>query len=378
MRYFITIGSPECPYLGLPPLANVGSDVEAVAGLLGAKPQGYTRALAAELPLGAPSGVIKHELGEWFLDDARTEGDCVVIYVAGHGDSHGQFGAHCLLTSDTKPRAIHTAVKTEELVDLILAATRYPRNILLILDVCFAGRGGGEVVAEVGRSLKKGFPSGAGLWVVATADRNTEAYDGAFVRAWRALMADENGAWLPWGGKEFLHPADFVLAVNEYLGLGSRQRIIPFCVGGPDTPTFIKNPRYTQGLDGLTVDLVTHWGPKARGDDMIGGTKSYFTGRVAVLAACRAWLRADTSDGLARVVTGAPGSGKSAVLGQVVLNPGESAPPLARVHARGQRSRSPVLCILDQGCSIARHETQGTKVMPELSALAGEVGGPRG
>jgi hypothetical protein len=23
-------------------------------------------------------------------------------------------------------------------------------------------------------------------------------------------------------------------------------------------------------------------------------------------------------------------------------------------------SRSPVLCILDQGCSIARHETQGT------------------
>ena len=41
-------------------------------------------------------------------------------------------------------------------------------------------------------------------------------------------------------------------------------------------------------------------------------------------------------------------------------------------------SRSPVLCILDQGCSIARHETQGTEVMPELSALAGEVGRPRG
>ena len=41
-------------------------------------------------------------------------------------------------------------------------------------------------------------------------------------------------------------------------------------------------------------------------------------------------------------------------------------------------SRSPVLCILDQGCSIARHETQGTEVMPELSAFAGEVGRPRG
>src|SRR5208337_1007353 len=44
----------------------------------------------------------------------------------------------------------------------------------------------------------------------------------------------------------------------------------------------------------------------------------------------------------------------------------------------GKGSRSPVLCILDQGCSIARHETQGTEVMPELSALAGEVGRPRG
>src|SRR5271157_4380188 len=41
-------------------------------------------------------------------------------------------------------------------------------------------------------------------------------------------------------------------------------------------------------------------------------------------------------------------------------------------------SRSPVLCIPDQGCSIAHHETQGTEVLRELSALAGEVGRPRG
>ena len=245
MRYFITIGSPDCPNLGLPPLAKVASDVEAVAGLLAEESQGYSRALAAELPLGAPSGVIKHELGEWFLGDARTESDCVVIYVAGHGDSHGQFGAHCLLTSDTKPRAIYTAVKTGELVDLIFAAARYPRNVLLILDVCFAGKGAGEVIAEIGRSLKKGFPSGAGFWVIATADRNTEAYDGAFVRAWQALMADKSGAWLSSGGKRFLYPADFAYAVNEHLGLSSRQRVIPLGVGGPDVPTFIKNPWYT-------------------------------------------------------------------------------------------------------------------------------------
>ena len=37
-----------------------------------------------------------------------------------------------------------------------------------------------------------------------------------------------------------------------------------------------------------------------------------------------------------------------------------------------------MLCIPDHVCSIARHETQGTEVLPELSALAGEVGRPRG
>ena len=162
MRYFITIGSPECPHLGLKPLAKVGSDVEAVAELLNAESQGYSRALAAELPLGAPSGVIKHKLGKWFLGDARTEGDCVVIYVAGHGDCFGQFNAHCLLTSDTEPRDIDTVVKVEELIERIFAAVRYPRNVLLILDVCYAGRGAGEAIAKVGTSLKKAFPSGGG------------------------------------------------------------------------------------------------------------------------------------------------------------------------------------------------------------------------
>jgi len=40
-------------------------------------------------------------------------------------------------------------------------------------------------------------------------------------------------------------------------------------------------------------------------------------------------------------------------------------------------SRSPVLCIPGQGCSIARHETQGTEVLPELSVPASQVGRSR-
>jgi WD40 repeat protein len=371
-RFLITLGSPDCLGLGLQTLKNVSGDVEAISQLLRADSQAYSHALTAELPLGVSSTQIKNALGNWFLDATRTENDCVVIYVAGHGDNLGQFGSHCLLTSDTKPRAVYTAVRTNDLVDLIFAAARYPRSVMLILDVCFAGKGAGDVVAEVGRNLKKGFPSGAGFWVIATTDRNTEAYDGAFVRAWQALMNDKTGAWLSPGGKPFLHPGDFVVAVNEYLGLtNSQQRVIPFCVGGPDEPKFIKNPWYSPSLDGTTVDLVTHWDPKARGDDKIGGIRSYFAGRSEVLAVCRAWLRAETSDGTARVVTGLPGSGKSAVLGQLVLNPGEFAPPLAKVHARGQQTEEVAATIARQ---LACRESAPDSLIVELSSLSAPVG----
>ena len=61
------------------------------------------------------------------------------------------------------------------------------------------------------------------------------------------------------------------------------------------------------------------------------------------------------------------GNGKDKVAGQSTSE-----------HPVETCSRSPVLCIPDQGCSITRHETQGTEVLPELSTPAGEVGRPRG
>ncbi len=129
MRYFITIGSPECPHLGMPPLAKVRHNVEAVAVLLTSESQGYSRALAAA---GAAAGHVirghQAQLSKWFLDEARTEADSVVIYVAGHGDSFGLFSAHSLLTSDTEPHNIDTVVKVEDLIERIFAAVRVRRT----------------------------------------------------------------------------------------------------------------------------------------------------------------------------------------------------------------------------------------------------------
>ena len=80
----------------------------------------------------------------------------------------------------------------------------------------------------------------------------------------------------------------------------------------------------------------------------------YFTGRITALSELVQWLTAPQPDGKARVVTGGPGSGKSAVLARLVTLsnpeyrkrvplegiPGETIPPEGRIdlaiHARGK------------------------------------------
>jgi len=85
------------------------------------------------------------------------------------------------------------------------------------------------------------------------------------------------------------------------------------------------------------VQLRDHFGPRGRGilpSSVRSG--SYFTGRVRVLTELAAWLGdASDADARARVVTGGPGSGKSAVLGRLLW----LADPLRR---RGQESVSEV------------------------------------
>src|SRR5450432_1904733 len=62
---------------------------------------------------------------------------------------------------------------------------------------------------------------------------------------------------------------------------------------------------------------------------------------------------------------------------------GGSASPRSKVGCRhgvekSKRVRSPLLRKLGRGFSIASHESQGTEVLPELSAPTGTVECPRG
>ncbi len=78
--------------------------------------------------------------------------------------------------------------------------------------------------------------------------------------------------------------------------------------------------RRQEWADVAAVQLRDHFGPRGRGilpSSVRSG--SYFTGRVRVLTGLAGWLGGTGgTDSRARVVTGRPGSGKSAVLGRLV------------------------------------------------------------
>jgi WD40 repeat protein len=65
-------------------------------------------------------------------------------------------------------------------------------------------------------------------------------------------------------------------------------------------------------------ELEGHWSPRARGVAREFQPGWYFTGRRQILRELVAWLASGVADGRVHVVTGGPGSGKSAVLARLV------------------------------------------------------------
>lgn len=352
-RYVIGIGSPECPEYGIAPLDRVEEDVRRILDFFSVPAQGCSIQPHPHGMIRLPSEEIKSALCRWFAEEDRKRTDIVIVYIAGHG-AYGEPFGHRLLTVNSDRRRADSFIPTADLVRWFYDGEgERPQSILLILDVCFAGKGGAEALAEMTKALKR-LTDGksAGLWVVATTAPTSEAGDGTFVDAFQDIVKDD--AWFPSGGVEYLSPIDLVAAVNEWFEQKKKPQIA-LCehVGGSTTPRFIRNPNFSPDLDGLSVEERAHWDPKARGVDGPDIQGWFFTGRMRALAELTDWLTAPNSDGRVRVVTGAPGSGKSAVLAWLVLASKDSTrkamlevsqatlPPVgavaARVHAKGAR-----------------------------------------
>jgi len=366
-RYLIAIGiTTGLTNSGPQIVDSVNLIVETLCGDFG-----YQR--VTTLDIDPPTEQIRKEIREFCLE--RDPDDVVVLYYTGHADAVNE--KHRLWTGDTVD-AISGTLETGHLAELML--TRTPlRNALIVIDTCFAGQGGAEALRASVSSLGEG--DGKTLALLTAAYPREQIVAGDFARLFaRAVkqpaVVGHEPPFLALGAITSVIDAD-----RSRPGWQTVSQSVLF--GKTDQLPFFPNRRHNpqlRGLDLLTqlrieqrelrlADLRGHFLPRARGVDVPTEAGWRFVGRDAALRDLVQWL-SDADDRTARVVTGGPGSGKSAVIGRLVvlsdpdyrrtvptegLSP-DLRPPEASiatgVHARGLTSAQ-VLAALSAQAGVA-------------------------
>ena len=252
---------------------------------------------------------------------AACSAPVVVVYYTGHG-LKPERSPYYLVTTGARPgRLGDTALEARQLLDLVFR--RDARDdavpddeqpqVLVILDCCFSGAGGMETLKESLQGM--GNPR---VWVLATASSVEYARQGLFATTFcDALQRPTTGP-----STEFLSLDSITQAVNDTLFSEAEQkaRVFPPGTGSTGIPPFFPNKYYQPGLTGLTVS-EQHWLSRLKGAPQESTTGFYLTGRAGRIRAAEdltRWMTGPDGEGLA-IVTGSPGTGKSALLALPVL-----------------------------------------------------------
>ncbi|GAB3430632.1 caspase family protein [Actinophytocola sediminis] len=246
-------------------------------------------------------------LARWAGKD-RTEHDVLVCYFSGHGGRAEN--AHQLFLTDD-------GVKLSEIVDAVRdTAVRYA---LFILDCCFAEQAAAEANSLLQSYCWDGESKGRTYRVLSAAQAFERAAEGAFSEAFVAAVGNEAH-----GGPKspYLNIDGIVEEVRDRLAPGQGVSLSPSTWA--EACKALPNPRYRPMRRPAPSDGVfrardaEHWSVLARSVDRAEDVGDYFTGREDVLRRLTEWLAAASTDHRVRIVTGAPGSGKSAILGHLV------------------------------------------------------------
>lgn len=307
-------------------LPNVAGDVNYVERLFTA--HGYQPELT-HLREGGFAAQARKELAGWLLDTGNLYEE-LVLYWAGHG--HVEDGYYLITTNSPQANlSMENAVSAAQMSEW-LTKTPIPR-VTLILDCCFAGHAADKVSRELAEALKGQSPDEDRYVAILTSSTFTPAEDGAFVIALRQVLeqgppAELDGAYDWTEHDQLIHPESVAKAIDAVFrqpahGIQARTHYVPIGKVGRRIP----NPCWNATARPVAADTAIqaraalrradsteHFGPKSRGLD-VGEHGWFFTGREHVLRRAVAWLREST--GGLFVVTGAPGTGKSAVLGRL-------------------------------------------------------------
>ncbi|WP_328690698.1 AAA family ATPase [Streptomyces phaeochromogenes] len=274
------------------------------------------------------------------LMDTASPDEPLLLHFAGHGLTKESKTTLYLATRDTDSLALPaTAVQIGEWLSQV-EDTGDDRQVLFLLDVCRSGRAVSQQVAQLIRGDRRK------AWVIAACGENESAFAAAFTRATSTVL-DRLRQGLLDLAPTLAHVSVAVMAdeIARELAHHSERHGLPqqtvMCTTMPEAggehPLFFPNPRYRPtpvgrllshldlGLRAFINELDAGLDPlyfigRASGDQFgenpLG--RCFFSGREAQLSLIKQWLaERDTARPLT-LVTGSPGSGKSALLGMLV------------------------------------------------------------
>jgi hypothetical protein len=283
---------------------------------------GFTQELAELGDSGTDFSQVNSALGRWAPPPAANR----LLYWAGHGyrDPSGDL----LLVRDTPKDRINAATAMSAGALAGVLAGLPVAHTAIVIDTCFAGGSATEAArALLAAYDRQTFPDEPpSLTIVAVVGPYDHIRDGAFSRRFHDVLA--RGRPLPaWSaGNRRVRLYDVVLSVrDECREYGDPEPDIVSKGWGELT---FPNPR---AIDLPPDDAETQHDRQARllarspGDHFLDSTRGievdetgwFFTGRTALLRTINAWLREPAPYGGILIVTGSPGTGKSAVLGRI-------------------------------------------------------------
>ncbi|WP_406315676.1 caspase family protein [Streptomyces sp. NBC_00118] len=330
-RFLIAAGVGAFRNPGIDGLPGVAADVRRVRELL--EPMGYTSVLT-DLADDPPRDALAEGIEDWTLETSLGPEDMVVVYFAGHGVCEED--RHYLLCTDTRPGRWTRALAAEDLArPLVKSAVGH---LLVILDTCYAGAGTADV-SRLAADLADLHRGRANRWHLAAARARDRAKENVFVDALADVFAHpRHGAT-----QQYVSVREVTERVNAHFRThrpSQQARLTTTETDGQDP--FFPSPVFLPGLPADGIDLAglallrrrydPHYGPRSRGLEHTGERGDYFTGRARALDELTAFLTTPGADHdrKARVVTGDPGSGKSALLGRLLALTDPDAPRTRR------------------------------------------------
>ncbi|MFJ7332690.1 caspase family protein [Streptomyces sp. NPDC101116] len=317
-RFLIAAGTRSYRELGELPQAH--EDVRRIATLF--EGMGYERILH-EVSLDPDAAALEDAVADWCAGADLTPDDVLVLYYAGHGD-RPDTGGYRLACPDSTARRPRSWLSLENLTSTLSASPL--RNVLIVIDACHAGKGAAGIgaVADAHVAVRpRADSAGSGTWVMVSARHRDLAQDGVFPAELERAYALGDGP-----SQRYLAPAKLADRITRaFEQAGRRQHCACSVTDQTVQAPFFPNPRHDpraeagadQGPGADAGDLTSHFSPRGRGVEQVHDSGSYFTGRKRALDALRTRLAGPGGNG-PLVVTAAPGSGKSAVLGRLVLD----------------------------------------------------------